>query len=325
MAKTLIDPMLYSTLINGEFVANTNILNPAFGLVAKGTAPQIMDGGNFFTWRFRNSLTGDMSVITESTNLESGAAQINEYSQKGVVLRRGKSWKETGVDIAITGSNDAAQILGLQLSQFMNAKYLTSVSKAVRGAFNAAGFSDFVVDNIAEGDLDYNMIIDIKADKFPSRPDWAKILVVHPKVAAQLRKQGVKDFANADNLVQQYLTTNTLPNINGVALIENAIMCESYTSGVDTIYPSYLMAPGSLLLDFQKNLAVETEYKSMIGGGTNFYTAYAYYMTSLYGATWAVTTTDPTDTNLTTGTNWDCVVPTTEEARAIQILTKINS
>lgn len=276
MSKTLIDPALYSALINSEFIANTNILNPAFGLVAKGSAPQIADGGNFFTWRFRNSLSGDMSVITESTDLESGASQINEYSQKGVVLRRGKSWKEAGVNMAITGSNDAAQVLGLQLSQFMASKYLTSISKSVKGAFSAAGFSDFVVNNVAEGDLDYNMIIDIKADKFPNRPDFAKILVVHPKIAAQLRKQGIKDFANADNLVQNYLTTNTLPNINGVALVENAIMCESYTSGEDTIYPSYLMAPGSLLIDFQKNLTVENEYHSMVGGGTNYYTAYAY-------------------------------------------------
>jgi hypothetical protein len=308
----LIVPRITRTDLNVDFAKN-------FGMTFGGMADMgPVAAGHFVPVRGFNELSGDDERMTDGGTYSTN--NLTTYEDVGVILHRLKKFGAEDLGAIISGMEPTAAINRMISKYFVGqtaAKFI-SVLKALfatSGPLNLTNLSSVYVDSATAG------------DRIKLTPSVAA-------VAAGLLGDNMMDLGvwlmhsatYATLLAAGYLETNT--NLSAYN-IENGmittfvgkpvVVADSIPGVTGTNCPSYrtyYAARGSLFLGVQKDLNPE---QSRDSNKIDIISTDFHYCAHVRGCKWNSATTNPTNAELETATNWALAYSSAKQVRVVAI------
>ena len=281
-------------------------------------------GGDFVNVPYWSAnLSGDFEVLSDSTSLTPG--KITADKQIGVVLHRGRAFEARDLAALAAGADPMAAI-GQKLGAYIanqRQKDLVSCLQGVFGSLNA---------NTSSSAL-FNLCIDSESGDTPTvlsprhvaearailgdQGDKLTAVCMHSKVYYDLVERRAIDFiydntGAADTSATQGSTANAFGNVGVPSFMGLRVIVSDDVattgSGASTEYGTYFFTQGAIGSGEQAGITTETDRDIL--AKSDAMSLDLHYVYHPIGTKWAVTTTNPTRTQLETVANWSKVYET---------------
>jgi hypothetical protein len=295
-------PEQMASMANAEILKSLDFLKT--GLAVKDyNNVDIREHGHFAEVPFYNELTGDDEVITDSASLTPD--KITTGKDIGVVCHRGKAWGGRQL-AAIVSGDDPMKEISRQVGTYWSKRIRTAIINTLNGVLN--GTNGVLKDTHAsrvgvttgtkvllshQTALTAMNLIGDAMDDF-------EVMVVHSKVFT--------DMINAQLVSFPY---DTDPQRVKIKTWKKYLECDVIVSddvpvdaGVPLYkkYTTYFGKKGSIYLGMQRELMSETDRDSL--AFEDILATQVHFVPHLKLVKWGVTTQNPTNAQLATGTNW---------------------
>ena len=293
----------------------------ASGVVQPMAELNATEGGDFINVPFyKANLSGNFEVLSDSASLTPG--KIEADSQKGVILHRGRAFEARDLAALASGSDPMAAI-GQKLGAYIANQRQKDLLSCLAGVFGA-------VENTSSSAAFFGLTIDGESGDTPTvlsprHVAQAKALLgdqgekltaicMHSKVYYDLVERRAIDYiydntGAADTAASQGSTENAfgavnVPTFMGLRVIVSDDV-QTNGSGASTEYATYYFTEGAVASGEQ--MALQTETDRDILAKSDAMSIDLHYCYHPVGAKWAVTTTNPTGSELETVGNWSKV------------------
>ena len=293
----------------------------ASGVVQPMAELNATEGGDFINVPFyKANLSGNFEVLSDSASLTPG--KIEADSQKGVILHRGRAFEARDLAALASGSDPMAAI-GQKLGAYIANQRQKDLLSCLAGVFGA-------VENTSSSAAFFGLTIDGESGDTPTvltprHVAQAKALLgdqgekltaicMHSKVYYDLVERRAIDYiydntGAADTAAAQGSTENAfgavnVPTFMGLRVIVSDDV-QTNGSGASTEYATYYFTEGAVASGEQ--MALQTETDRDILAKSDAMSIDLHYCYHPVGAKWAVTTTNPTGSQLETVGNWSKV------------------
>jgi hypothetical protein len=293
----------------------------ASGVVQPMAELNATEGGDFINVPFyKANLSGNFEVLSDSASLTPG--KIEADSQKGVILHRGRAFEARDLAALASGSDPMAAI-GQKLGAYIANQRQKDLLSCLAGVFGA-------VENTSSSAAFFGLTIDGESGDTPTvltprHVAQAKALLgdqgekltaicMHSKVYYDLVERRAIDYiydntGAADTAASQGSTENAfgavnVPTFMGLRVIVSDDV-QTNGSGASTEYATYYFTEGAVASGEQ--MALQTETDRDILAKSDAMSIDLHYCYHPVGAKWAVTTTNPTGSQLETVGNWSKV------------------
>ena len=293
----------------------------ASGVVQPMAELNATEGGDFINVPFyKANLSGNFEVLSDSASLTPG--KIEADSQKGVILHRGRAFEARDLAALASGSDPMAAI-GQKLGAYIANQRQKDLLSCLAGVFGA-------VENTSSSAAFFGLTIDGESGDTPTvlsprHVAQAKALLgdqgekltavcMHSKVYYDLVERRAIDYiydntGAADTSASQGSTENAfgavnVPTFMGLRVIVSDDV-QTNGSGASTEYATYYFTEGAVASGEQ--MALQTETDRDILAKSDAMSIDLHYCYHPVGAKWAVTTTNPTASQLETVGNWSKV------------------
>jgi hypothetical protein len=281
------------------------------------------EGGDFINVPFwKANLTGDFEVLTDSSSLTPG--KITADKQVGVILHRGRAFEARDLAALAAGSDPMAAI-GAKIADYVANQRQKDLLSALGGVFGAvvntsssAAFFELTIDG-ESGDtptaLSPRHVAEARS-LLGDQGDKLTAVAMHSKVYYDLVERKAIDYVStADargttttqsggSLVAAYGGDVSVPTYMGLRVIVSDDV-QTSGSGSSTKYATYFFTAGAVASGEQ--LAMQTETDRDILAKSDAMSIDLHYCYHPVGATWGVTTVNPTRAQLETVGNWSKV------------------
>ena len=262
-------------------------------------------------------------IRSDATWGDSGAGYLTPKKITGAeqimtILHRGGAYGADDLSRMGTGSDPMAAIQRYLTSAILKLRTNTLLSQ-LDGIFG-----DALADNVNDvsqsttGATEANFltasnVVGTQA-LLGERGDDLNVIGMHSNVAFYLRSVGALTFSTSALSTGGAITwggggiglTNTeVQNFMGFRVIVDDMLAPTVNVGGADQYPVYLMGSGSVAEGVQRDL--RTEFERNILSQQDVMTWTSDYGFHLFGTSWNSATDNPTNTQLGTSTNWDCV------------------
>ncbi len=307
----LIIPEVVSEVASALIIGRPAIVNSGIAVQDYNNV-DIREGGEFFKVPFWNEVSGDDEVLQEETPLTPG--KITMGQDIGVVCHRGKAWSASDLAKIISGEDPNRQVAE-QMANYWAKRYDAALLAVLKGVFSGPLKDTHVLDRGATAEADYPRTVKVEdfVDAMSLLGDEMGVftaIIMHSKVYADLQKQGLITFGQTV-MGQRIIETGEIPTFMGRRVVVNDnVPVETYT--VESItdakkYTTFISAPGVMYFGFQRELQVEVDRDIL--SFEDYLSTSVHFGAHLKGVKWAVTTTNPDNATLSTGTNWAKVFP----------------
>jgi hypothetical protein len=317
MALTII-PQVWSDWVTTEMLNVSNIvLSPyvEFDPIGRRIEKDIL----MRIPKFKSlDILGDDEVITSSTTLSPSA--LEDYSELAPIVRRGKAVAVTDVEIQERGV-DPLTLLAPQIAQ-RNLKQMQKVLKAViDGVFAGplATSHTYDISGAADPKIDAGPIEDALQTILGEVGSNFNAMIMHSKVAADLKKKGLTYTAFAPTYTDGLITNGEILTYWGKKIIVNDTICAPF--GTQPKYPTYLIAGTPFYIGWQKELTINNQFNPAVGGGRNEIYWYAHYAVGMRGVSFTAGINNPTNTQLALATSWTKVAPDDKLIPIVRLVT----
>jgi hypothetical protein len=248
---------------------------------------------------FWGDLTGDDEVLADDGALTPGKIQASK--DVAVILRRGRAWGANDLAANLAGS-DPAKVIGDLVAAYWARRQQAILVKTLTGAFAAASMSGNLHDISGAGDGNDEISASRTVDAAQKLGDAKSGLVgicMHSAVEAYLAKQDLIDvYRDSEGKIQ--LTT----------FMGKRVIVDDGCPVSNGVYDTYLFGPGAVAfgngspVDF---VPTETDRDSL--AGEDYLINRKTWVLHPRGIKWKgnAAGASPTNTELTTGTNWERV------------------
>jgi len=296
-------------MIDKTAIVGSGVASPDYNNV------DIRKGGEFCKVPFWNEAEGEDEVLAEGNILTPDKVTMGE--DIGVVLHRGKAWSAYTLAKIVSG-RDPNRAVGEQLANFWGKRYDAALLSVLKGAFSGPLKDTHVLDVSAPDASTYPVIakpehfVDAMGLLGDNMQDAFEVIIMHSKVYADLVKQGLIQFGQTV-MGQQIIETGGLPTLLGRrVIVSDACPVEEYvidatTGATGKKYTTFIAGRGVMYFGFQREITIETD-KDILAQEEVMVTT-VHFCAHLKGVKWAVTTTNPNNATLATGTNWQKVWP----------------
>jgi hypothetical protein len=278
-------------------------------------------GGKIINMPFFQDLSGDSEILSDSTPLT--VNKISASQDAAVKHYRGKVWGSNDLAQALSGADPMAAIASLVGAWWSRDMQKTLIA-SLKGVFAATSMATTHVHNIAIADGDaatsankINAETTIDAfDKLGDETNALSAIAMHSKLYNSLLKQDLIEFVKLSEqgqAISQYLGRNVIVD-DGMPRVAGS------TSGYK--YTSYLFGEGSVAFgEGEPNVPVETDRDSL--QGDDYLVNRRHFILHPVGVKWKgdAVGTSPTNTELSTGTNWERVY----EARNVKVVALVTN
>ena len=313
------------------YVIEQTTLRDAFlasGVVQPMAELNATEGGDFINVPFwKANLSGDFEVLNDSTSLTPGKIQAGR--QTGVILHRGRAFEARDLAALAAGSDPMAAI-GAKVADYVanqRQKDLISCLNGVFGSLSAntssSAFFDLAVDSASADTrsvLGPRTVSKARA-KLGDQGDKLVAVAMHSAVYYDLVERKAIDYVTNTEARLSTLATgaSTINAVGGsVAAAYGEVNVPTYMglrvivsddlTPTSTNYPVYFFTQGAVASGEQ--MAMQTETDRDILAKSDAMSIDLHYCYHPVGAKWAVTTTNPTQAQLATITNWSKVYET---------------
>ena len=299
----------------------------ASGVVAPMAELNATEGGDFVNVPFFSAnLSGDFEVLSDSSSLTPG--KISTDKQIGVILHRGRAFESRDLAALAAGSDPMAAI-GQKIGAYIanqRQKDLLACLDGVFGSINAndsnSAFFGLTIDS-ESGDTPTGLspkhvakarsILGDQGDKLTA-------VCMHSKVYYDLVERKMVDYvlasdgnggsatASGGTIAPAYAGGNdTVPTYCGLRVIVSDDVSTT-GSGSSTEYSTYFFTAGAVASGEQAGLTTETDRDIL--AKSDAMAIDLHYTYHPVGSKWAVTTVNPTRSQLQTVGNWSKVYET---------------
>lgn len=320
MALTII-PQVWSDWVVTEMVNLANVITSPYVEFDPNAVIQEKDI-LYRIPKFKSlDVIGDDVRITPTTTIT--PQNLEDYTEIAPIVRRGNGIQVSDVEIIERGV-DPLRLLAPQIAQY-NLRQMQKLVKAViDGVFASALASSHTYDNRNNGDgkIDAGPIEDAVQSVLGETAEILTGLILHSKVAADLKKKGLTYTAFAPVFSDGLITNGQIPMYWGKRIIVNDTICAPYDDNGVTTYPVYLLAGTPVYVGWQKALNIYSDFDPSTGGGLNKIFWYAHYAIGFRGVSFTANINNPTAAQLATGSNWTKVAPDNKLIPVVRLLVK---
>ena len=320
----LIIPEIFTPYVIEQTTQRDSFL--ASGVVAPMAELNATEGGDFVNVPFFSAnLTGDFEVLSDSSSLT--PSKITTDKQVGVILHRGRAFESRDLAALASGADPMAAI-GQKIGAYIanqRQKDLLACLDGVFGSINAndsnSAFFGLTIDS-ESGDTPTGLspkhvakarsILGDQGDKLTA-------VCMHSKVYYDLVERKMVDYvlasdgnggsatASGGTIAPAYGGDNTVPTYCGLRVIVSDDVSTT-GSGSSTEYSTYFFTQGAVASGEQAGLTTETDRDIL--AKSDAMAVDLHYCYHPVGSKWAVTTVNPTRTQLGTVANWSKVYET---------------
>ena len=324
MRSDLIIPEIFTPYVIEQTTQRDSFL--ASGVVAPMAELNATEGGDFVNVPFFSAnLTGDFEVLSDSSSLT--PSKITTDKQVGVILHRGRAFESRDLAALASGADPMAAI-GQKIGAYIanqRQKDLLACLDGVFGSINAndsnSAFFGLTIDS-ESGDTPTGLspkhvakarsILGDQGDKLTA-------VCMHSKVYYDLVERKMVDYvlasdgnggsatASGGTIAPAYGGDNTVPTYCGLRVIVSDDVSTT-GSGSSTEYSTYFFTQGAVASGEQAGLTTETDRDIL--AKSDAMAVDLHYCYHPVGSKWAVTTVNPTRTQLGTVANWSKVYET---------------
>jgi len=325
LRSDIIVPEVFTPYVIEQTTARDSFL--ASGVVAPMAELNATEGGDFVNVPFFSAnLSGDFEVLSDSSSLTPG--KISTDKQVGVILHRGRAFESRDLAALAAGSDPMAAI-GQKIGAYIANQRQKDLLACLDGVFGAvhttdsnAAFFGLTIDG-ESGDTPTGLsprhvakarsILGDQGDKLTA-------VCMHSKVYYDLVERKMVDYvlasdgnggsatASGGTITGAYTAGNdTVPTYCGLRVIVSDDVSTN-GSGSSTEYSTYFFTAGAVASGEQAGLTTETDRDIL--AKSDAMAIDLHYTYHPVGSKWAVTTTNPTRTQLGTVGNWSKVYET---------------
>ncbi len=325
LRSDIIVPEVFTPYVIEQTTARDSFL--ASGVVAPMAELNATEGGDFVNVPFFSAnLSGDFEVLSDSSSLTPG--KISTDKQVGVILHRGRAFESRDLAALAAGSDPMAAI-GQKIGAYIANQRQKDLLACLDGVFGAvhttdsnAAFFGLTIDG-ESGDTPTGLsprhvakarsILGDQGDKLTA-------VCMHSKVYYDLVERKMVDYvlasdgnggsatASGGTITGAYTAGNdTVPTYCGLRVIVSDDVSTN-GSGASTEYSTYFFTAGAVASGEQAGLTTETDRDIL--AKSDAMAIDLHYTYHPVGSKWAVTTTNPTRTQLGTVGNWSKVYET---------------
>ena len=324
LRSDLIIPEIFTPYVIEQTTQRDSFL--ASGVVAPMAELNATEGGDFVDVPFFSAnLTGDFEVLSDSSSLT--PSKISTDKQVGVILHRGRAFESRDLAALASGADPMAAI-GQKIGAYIanqRQKDLLACLDGVFGSINAndsnSAFFGLTIDS-ESGDTPTGLspkhvakarsILGDQGDKLTA-------VCMHSKVYYDLVERKMVDYvlasdgnggsatASGGTIAPAYGGDGTVPTYCGLRVIVSDDVSTT-GSGASTEYSTYFFTQGAVASGEQAGLTTETDRDIL--AKSDAMAVDLHYCYHPVGSKWAVTTVNPTRTQLGTVANWSKVYET---------------
>ena len=324
LRSDLIIPEIFTPYVIEQTTQRDSFL--ASGVVAPMAELNATEGGDFVNVPFFSAnLTGDFEVLSDSSSLT--PSKISTDKQVGVILHRGRAFESRDLAALASGADPMAAI-GQKIGAYIanqRQKDLLACLDGVFGSINAndsnSAFFGLTIDS-ESGDTPAGLspkhvakarsILGDQGDKLTA-------VCMHSKVYYDLVERKMVDYvlasdgnggsatASGGTIAPAYGGDGTVPTYCGLRVIVSDDVSTT-GSGASTEYSTYFFTQGAVASGEQAGLTTETDRDIL--AKSDAMAVDLHYCYHPVGSKWAVTTVNPTRTQLGTVANWSKVYET---------------
>ena len=324
LRSDLIIPEIFTPYVIEQTTQRDSFL--ASGVVAPMAELNATEGGDFVNVPFFSAnLTGDFEVLSDSSSLT--PSKISTDKQVGVILQRGRAFESRDLAALASGADPMAAI-GQKIGAYIanqRQKDLLACLDGVFGSINAndsnSAFFGLTIDS-ESGDTPTGLspkhvakarsILGDQGDKLTA-------VCMHSKVYYDLVERKMVDYvlasdgnggsatASGGTIAPAYGGDGTVPTYCGLRVIVSDDVSTT-GSGASTEYSTYFFTQGAVASGEQAGLTTETDRDIL--AKSDAMAVDLHYCYHPVGSKWAVTTVNPTRTQLGTVANWSKVYET---------------
>ena len=250
-------------------------------------------------------------------------------TQFAPMVSRGAAFAMDDLSQVQTGEDALANIRS-QLARDMNRKITSKIISQITGLMDTALASHVVDVGIVDADgtglTDANYLSAATVTKgkavLGERGQDLKVLVVHPDVAYHMEALGMLTFLNSGGTVNYAsngigVTDTQIGYFAGLRVVIDSQVPVTADAGTGK-YSCYLAAPGVIRTGSQFPLQIETERNIL---SLQDVMAVTYNRCDhCIGTSWVGSTTDPTNANLATGSNWEAAYSDTRLIPLVELV-----
>lgn len=274
----------------------------------------ISDGGNFAEVPFYNQLDGSSAdeVLTDTNSLTPD--KITTGKDIGVVCHRGKAWGSRDL-AAIVSGDDPQKEIAKQVGAYWGKRLRSAIISVLNGVFAASGPLGTGAANphclkvgVTTGTkLTFTSAYALQAMNLigDAMSDF-DCIIMHSKVYTDLINANLVSWPYAYNPGNTSINTNDPGKYLGVKdiIIADDVPVDA-TVPTYPIYTTYFAKKGSIYLGRQRDLMTETDRDIL--AFEDVLSTSIHFVPHVKLVKWGVTTTNPTNTDLSTYTNWTSV------------------
>ena len=324
LRSDLIIPEIFTPYVIEQTTQRDSFL--ASDVVAPMAELNATEGGDFVNVPFFSAnLTGDFEVLSDSSSLT--PSKISTDKQVGVILHRGRAFESRDLAALASGADPMAAI-GQKIGAYIanqRQKDLLACLDGVFGSINAndsnSAFFGLTIDS-ESGDTPTGLspkhvakarsILGDQGDKLTA-------VCMHSKVYYDLVERKMVDYvlasdgnggsatASGGTIAPAYGGDGTVPTYCGLRVIVSDDVSTT-GSGASTEYSTYFFTQGAVASGEQAGLTTETDRDIL--AKSDAMAVDLHYCYHPVGSKWAVTTVNPTRTQLGTVANWSKVYET---------------
>ena len=263
--------------------------------------------------------TGASEQIVANTNVTlSNTTAAAEY---GVIVRRAKGWAEEDL-VQITSGVAPMQSQMAQFTEYWAREIETAIFNTVKGAFGSSGALEGTHQNDQSGSSLTNAMITSTKFLLGEAFNQFDTMVVSSTHMQSLINLGTVDYVDAGSLGADILLRGIIPVWAGMRVVVNDTLCPAWTGSV---YPIYLMGGQPLRISYQRPLRMESDRDIVLAAGTNRFVSSVHFAPHVKGVSYSssgtpTATTNPTNAQLATASNWEKVATNDDAIRIVQLL-----
>ena len=296
------------------------------GILVNGAGIISPESGEYQSIPQYDTLSGAADQIV--TNTENDTNDFGDYKMRAPWLQRNKIW---GVEnlVSVVAGKDPMTEIARQLANFWAREFQTTAINVINGCFATALASTHSTGTDYSGQtIGIDGVLAAKQKLGDMQLELTRA-ISHSKVINQAVKNSIGSYGNTQMGNDLFLSGN-LPQIAGMATWMN----DSFSATGD-VYPTYFSAPGQIVFAVRpwsrrdvngqavnsQSVDVEYERKPNIGGGTDVLHTRASFLVHLNGMYYNSATTNPTNVQLATGTNWTKAADDDKKIKIVQLKT----
>jgi len=316
-----VQPQIWSDWVVTEMVQIANILLSPY--VEFDTGASIKPGDILLRIPKLKSLDviGDDVRVTKTTTLTPN--ELEDYLELAPIIRTGNAIQITDVEIISKGI-DPLQSLAPQIARYNINQIQKKVKAVFDGVFASALATSHTYNASGSGDgkIDAGPIEDALQSVLGETSEEMTGMIMHSKVAADLKKKGLTWTILAPVFSDGLITKGQIPTYWGKRIIVNDTICSPWTEEGVTYYPTYILGGQPVYVGYQKALNIYSDFDPATGGGTNKLFWYTHYAIGFRGVSFSGAIDNPTLQQLATGNNWTKVAPDDRLIRVVRLITK---